>query len=249
MGTSYNPKIVTDGLVLCLDAANIKSYPGSGTTWADLSGNNVTSALTNSPTFTNSNGGHFTFDGANSYAIASSRTTSMEFQYNSAFTISSFCYITENGGEGYIINNRMSSDSSGTLYAGWGLGQFNGIISGFVGGYPGFFSWRRANISSTTFNSLIFNKWAHIVYLNTGVAGEQKIYINGTNYTSLADEDVNPPYTINYSGGTSRINIGRDGVVTHYLSGRISQISVYNRALSAAEVSQNFEATRGRFGV
>ena len=67
MSLSRGPKIVTNGLVLYLDAANKKSYPGSGTTWTDLSGNNNTGTLTNGPTFDSNNGGSIVFDGTNDY--------------------------------------------------------------------------------------------------------------------------------------------------------------------------------------
>ena len=72
MSTKYSPKIVTDGLVLCLDAANSKSYPGSGTSWNDLSRNNNTGTLTNGPTYTSSFGGSSVFDGTNDYVSKSS---------------------------------------------------------------------------------------------------------------------------------------------------------------------------------
>ena len=69
MGINYNPKIVTDGLVLCLDAGNIKSYPGSGTTWTDLTNIGSRNAtLINSPTYSTSNLGYFTFNGSNTFA-------------------------------------------------------------------------------------------------------------------------------------------------------------------------------------
>jgi len=67
MATNYNPKITTDGLVLCLDAANPKSYPGSGTAWFDISGNSRNGTLTNSPTFSSSNQGYFSFDGTDDF--------------------------------------------------------------------------------------------------------------------------------------------------------------------------------------
>ena len=67
MGFYRGPKIVTDGLVLALDAANKKSYPGTGTTWQDLSGNGNDATLVNSPTFGTTNGGRFEFDGTNRY--------------------------------------------------------------------------------------------------------------------------------------------------------------------------------------
>jgi hypothetical protein len=67
MGIAYNPRTITDGLVLCLDAANSKSYPGSGTTWTDLSGLGNTGTLTNGPTYSSANGGSLVFDGVNDY--------------------------------------------------------------------------------------------------------------------------------------------------------------------------------------
>ena len=65
MGVAYNSRIVTDGLALCLDAANSKSYPGSGSTWTDLSGNGNNATLTNGPTYSSANGGSIVFDGVN----------------------------------------------------------------------------------------------------------------------------------------------------------------------------------------
>ena len=67
MGLSHSPTIVTDGLVLCLDAADKRSYPGTGTTWTDRSGNNHHGPLTNGPAFTSDNGGILTFDGTDDY--------------------------------------------------------------------------------------------------------------------------------------------------------------------------------------
>ena len=64
MGLSHSPRIVTDGLVFCLDAANIRSYPGTGTTWTDLKGGNE-GTLTNGPTFSSDNAGSISTDGSN----------------------------------------------------------------------------------------------------------------------------------------------------------------------------------------
>ena len=67
MGLAHSPSIVTDGLVLCLDAANTKSYPGSGTTWTDISGKDIDGTLTNGPTFDSGNKGSIVLDGSNDY--------------------------------------------------------------------------------------------------------------------------------------------------------------------------------------
>jgi len=83
MAVGYNPRIVTDGLVLALDAGNTKSYPGSGTTWTDLSGNGNTGTLTNGPTFDSANGGSIVFDGTNDYV-----------QVTGSITVTSATFIT-----------------------------------------------------------------------------------------------------------------------------------------------------------
>ena len=63
------PRIPTSGLIFYLDAANTRSYPGSGTTWTDLSGNGNTGTLTNGPTYSSANGGQIVFDGSNDNAV------------------------------------------------------------------------------------------------------------------------------------------------------------------------------------
>jgi len=77
MAIHRGPKIITNGLILCLDAASTKSYPGSGTTWFDRSGNGNNGVLTNGPTFSSTNGGSIVFDGTNDYVqVAGSVTIS-----------------------------------------------------------------------------------------------------------------------------------------------------------------------------
>ena len=250
MATVYGTgSIVTEGLILCLDAANVKSYPGSGTTWTDLTTNDNDVTSINSPTYSNDNAGFFGFNGSNQYFIGSSRSIETEFQYSDAFTASAFCRIKENTASGYIINNRFQ-DASGTRFAGWAINQDGGKIGGFVGGYPSsVISWRIVQTSTSSFSSSVYNKWCHITYTNTGTAGQQKIYLNAVDSSDIIRDDTNPPYTVNYSSGASRINIGKDGDSTEHLNADIAQISVYNRALAESEIQQNFNALKVRFGL
>ena len=78
MGLFHSPSLVMNGLVLCLDAGNTKSYPGSGTTWTDISRNGNTGTLTNGPTYSSANGGHIVFDGSNDYVSLSSGISSTD---------------------------------------------------------------------------------------------------------------------------------------------------------------------------
>lgn len=89
MGVSRGGKIVTDGLVLCLDAASKRSYPGTGTTWTDLSTSGNNGTLTNGPTFSSANGGSLVFDGTNDY-ISNNYTNSAEHTISIIFKIISF---------------------------------------------------------------------------------------------------------------------------------------------------------------
>jgi hypothetical protein len=108
------PSILTNGLVLALDAANSKSYPGSGTTWSDLSGNGYSSTLINSPTFTSDNGGSIFFDGTNDYADLNSNSI---IAGTNPFTIESF-YKTTGGTNGAIFTNFGTGYGSGVWFAG-----------------------------------------------------------------------------------------------------------------------------------
>ena len=93
MAVQYNPGIVTDGLVMCLDAANRKSYPGTVTGWFDLSGNENTGVLTNGPVYNNENAGYFTLDGTNDFING----TSISSQFTADITAEAWVYVTSAG--------------------------------------------------------------------------------------------------------------------------------------------------------
>jgi hypothetical protein len=248
------PNIVKEGLVLYLDAASGTSYSPytSGVTWRDISGNGNNGTLTNGPTYSSANGGSFTFDGTDDYVQNPNRSTITEFQYSSSFTVESFVKIMRNTGFGYVIDNRAMTDGNGNSYTGWGILQLGNVVQAFIGGYPGSFDWRTVNISTTQFSNNIFSKWAHIVWTNSPVEGESKIYVNGINVTSQSFDNNTPPYVINYNGN-HRVTLGMspaDGNPGgHYISGSISVARLYNKTLSAQEVQQNYNALKSRFGL
>ena len=225
MAIFYNPSIVTSGLTLCLDAANTKSYPGSGTTWTDLSGNGNTGTLTNGPTYSSANGGSLVFDGVNDYVVKSSATMNL----SSGVSMEMIFKSTD-----------MNSRAQGFM-------QFNtgGNYINFYTGGNGFLRWETwvpvgtAGGAFYTPTALSNNTWYHAV--GTFVNGSSILYINGANVASASQTPGT--YSSSY---TANIVIGE---YAGYMSGNIAKASIYNRALSADEVSQNFNATRGRFGI
>jgi hypothetical protein len=220
MSVSGGPDIVENGLVLALDAANTKSYPGSGTTWADLSGNNNTGTLTNGPTFNGANGGSIVFDGTNDYVVGSISTISnwsMNIWYLSTDITSKLVFYPFSGTTG-----------------GNGLG-FGGTFDVNTNNRWYFFDGTTTFSSSNT--AITTNVWYNLVVTKSSTT--YNLYTNGS--LSLSGSGVDLSLT--------QYNLGRRGDDLFYVSGRIPQASIYNRALSATEVLQNFNATRSRFNV
>jgi hypothetical protein len=230
MGVAYNSgSIITNGLVLCLDAANPKSYPGSGTTWTDLSGNGNNGTLVNGVGYSGSNLGSLVFDGVNDYVIStrpSSITTGGSISIcmwakwiTTGTTTSTIKVLIDNNhldtaSRGFVIQDRP--DLSKVL-------QFasnptsSGVLSTFQVGD---------------------GNWHHIVGTNDTITS--RLYIDGTLNNSASQGGlgiVQPNISIGYWQATP----GR------YLNGNIAQVSIYNRALTAQEIQQNFNATKSRF--
>ena len=232
----YGPRIVSNGLVLCLDAANKNSYRGTGTTWTDLSGNSNNGTLINSPTFSAGNMGSIVFDGTNDYVDTVNTGTTFQFA-NVTFTVSLWIKTTSSTG-GVIISKGATASTAGWLF------QFDssGTVSGTTKGSDGINTYNRS--STATVNN---NTWRNIVSVyttNTTTLGSNttSIYIDGvlSNGTGTLGGAV-------YATTTDTIQIGRRPTGA-YWSGSVSNIQIYNRALSATEILQNYNATKSRFG-
>ena len=210
--------IVSSGLRMYLNAAK---YSGSGSTWYDLTGNGHDATLVNSPTYSTSNGGYFTFAAASTqYATVSGTPLNLN-----AYTKSIWCMFNSS-----TDNNLISNDSGGHyMYTGGTNKLYNGHSdwTGFPTTYPS-----TANISNSTWYNftLTFNT-------TDGMA----LYINGSLDSTYTTQKTAP------SGGG--INLGSYSAGGNLLNGRIAQVLIYNKSLSSGEVLQNYNATRASYGL
>jgi hypothetical protein len=228
MGITYNPRIVTDNLVLALDAANPKSYPGSGTTWTDLSGRGNTGTLTNGPTYSSANGGSIVFDGVNDYISFNNLTTS---------------------------SLGLTSANGATLIC-WAkitlLTRFTGVFTFWSAADNVDFGW---DIIDSTNNLRI---WKNTTQTLTGVSLTPYSTL-WTQYALVSNSSgtifyINQNQIATTSTSGNIITTGGRNLMfgDHWdnpIQGNSSNIQIYNRALTAAEVSQNFNALRGRYGI
>ena len=227
MATKYSPKTVTNGLVLSLDAANNKSYPKSGTTWSDLSGNGNNGTLTNGPTFNAGNQGGIVFDGSDDY-VNISNTSILN---NSSQTINIWFLYTSIPGNGVSVIGKHDSVGSQN---GYNIGLYGGVV--FCQFKPS--SNTDAGSVSTDMSA---NTWTFIT-LKFTIGSTLTLYKNGNKISTNALSSV--------SMTSQPIRIGRS-VDTYWsaLPGRVASVQIYSRELSDDEVLQNYNATKSRFGL
>ena len=229
----YVNDIVTSCLVLNLDAGNLNSYPGSGTTWTDLSGSGNNGTLTNGPTYSGANRGSIVFDGVDDNV---SRTS---FNTGQNFTVSAWIYPTLLGTtrRAIVANSYPYATRTGWL-----------LCTGGALGTNTFFLSIGADVAynGAASNSLELNKWQFVVATVTNGGESILLYVNSVLVGSSASA-LNSG-TITYTD--SQFYVGyRHTTNTDPYSGNISQVSIYNRALTPEEVSQNFNALRSRYGI
>ena len=232
MGVFAGPEIVEDGLVLALDAGNTKSYPGSGTTWTDLSGSGNNGDLVNGVGYSGDNLGSLSFDGVDDYVstnfnpvLNSNRLYTYEIWFKDDSVggfLSNTALISNYGGSATTPYSRLHIRNNGTLF----IGERNTTPT--------------ERELSTSF-SVVDNTWKHIVA--TATSNELFLYVNGISIGT----------SVQRPGGT--ITSGQNFVIGgnhlgRYQSCNIAIVRIYlDRALTASEIQQNFKATRGRFGI
>jgi hypothetical protein len=237
MSGKSGPDIVENGLVLCLDAANKFSYPGTGTTWTDLSGNSNNGTLTNGPTFSAGNMGSILYDGADdqidcgnnsSLNISTNLTLGIWVKFNSLSSDPNL--ISKQWCSGNQFSYSWAVLSDGRIYYGF---DSDGQCSSITGEYTS------TNTVCTTGIWYCLN----IVHTSTSI----NLYSNGISIPGTLAGSYGTIYT---STVPVRLGVYRNlsGAFASYLSGNISNVQIYNRALSATEVLQNYNATKSRFG-
>ena len=222
MGLFHSPKIVTDGLVTLLDAGNSKSYSGSGTTWKDLSPNKQDAIMNSSPAFTTSDGvACFDLDGTDDYFEIANHI-------NVSPAVTASCWVKSNTTNWNDTGWLMSKRNQFLLHPAINSKYFQWYV------HPGGF--QATSYNDTSFDITQWHNWTG-TYEGTNLT----VYRNGK---QVATRTVSGTLT----SSTSSLYIGFD-FGTRFGDAKIAYCMVYNKALTAAEVKQNFEAMRGRFGL
>jgi len=241
MGTTImTPPIVTNGLVLHLDAANQKSYVSGSTTWNDLSGNGNNGTLTNGPTFSSENGGSIVFDGSNDYASFTSNC----YNVNLNGTINELTINT------WVYWNSFPTNNIDEIVSWWESGNqvyadgFLGVTCTSNGGGTNVnpmirFGDAWANTGASFTASTDVNRWWNITAVKTG--NNAYIYKNST---LSATKGSGMSWGFN-----NNLAIGRQHSAGEYINAKIATIQLYNRALSSSEILQNYNGQKSRFNL
>jgi hypothetical protein len=234
------PAIVTDGLVLNLDAGFTPSYPTTATTWYDVSSGGNNGTLINGPTYSSSNGGVIVFDGVDdgltfgSPNMTSSCTVNQWIQplSGSATTMRPVVYAAVNSSTAVLYSQLVKSSN---------IWYHQVLVSGYPTGYAEEMNmYFQSNVTSFVQNNTPYNftfTWER----TPGVNSTLKTYLNGV----FREQQVN---TNNYWANTASLATSTYTVDYSY-KGNIGTTSFYNRALSASEITQNYNAQKSRFGL
>ena len=221
MALAHSPRIVRDNIVQYLDAANTKSYPGSGTTWTDMSSRSRDGTLTNGPTFSTDNLGCFNFDGSNDYV-------NLNFVFTQSSSANSYTVVVAAKLSSTSTSRRqiLSCDNGGHD---WRFG------SGDSGNFIIFSGQSSVQGRSQDLNWHIFTaQWSSSFGTRLWIDDELDIDTSTVTY----DSSIN-----------GQTNLGRNPGFGEYFNGKIALCLIYDKALTEPEIKQNFNALRGRFEI
>ena len=226
MSVNYNSSIVTSGLTLCLDAQNPRSYSGTGTIWSDVSGNRNNGTLVNGPTYNTTNYRSIVLDGINDYVVTTGFTPAATSTYSISIWVSPAAVTA---GIQTIASVRQTSGPSDDF-------GFDIILnaSSLLE-----LRWNSASSSGGITGTTMVNNGAYNITLSY-TSGASVYWNNSLVYTSSLIDPAGRNLTIGSMAGDTP---------SLFFNGKIMNIYSYNRALSASEVNQNFNALRGRYGI
>jgi len=252
MACHGGPDIIEDNLVLCLDAGNTKSYPGSGTTWTDIMGGND-ATLENGPTFNSDNGGYFIMDGSNDYITLGTQlnSTIAPNSEDNDVTFSFWVNLDDVTADQTIFSNPkkinhipfllyydvstyVSANNTGASDVGGGDSNVLSVLMKDAS---------TQYVMTTANNAVSADTWYNIAVVLNPSNDVYYIYLNGVEVAKFNSSAANNLSTI-----TADLNIGAYND-SSTMDGKFANLMVYTVALSAAEVKQNYNAHKGRFGL
>jgi len=236
MSFNFSPKIVTDGLVLYLDAANTKSYISGSTRWTDISTGLNNGTLVNGPTFNSSNYGNIVFDGSNDY-VSFPTNPNLYFTGKSPYTLSVFANIVTSTATFPAFINR---ENTSLVFPrnGYNFWFYSNITQVAIASER----WTGDGIQKVTFillnNSECINVWNQYTVTYDGTT--LRFYLNGEFKHSASASG-------NISNTSTPLEIGKR--ITDYGNFKLSNAMIYNKALSQSEIAQNYNTLKTRFGL
>ena len=239
MGVSYNPRIVTDGLVLCLDAGNKRSYPGAGTAWADLSNQNNNGTLVNGPTFDSANGGSILFDGTDDRCD----TTSLDLDFHQdSCSVCMWVLLNSISAPEYFFTKHQSGDTN-VSFTFW---MFASNQLQIIRNY----TTTNTSLTFTNYPAILEGNWKHLTVIN-----DTPTNLNASSLSFYLDAVLQTPTTSDNGSGSSSPSVGTFSLAgrifdnARQVNANIQGVQVYNKVLSEQEIRQNYKATKGRFEV
>lgn len=229
MATSYSPRVVSDGLVLLLDARNPRSYPGTGTTWFDISGNARNFTI----------GGATTFNPAGYFTFANNQTSQHIIRFPFETPTVNITYSC------WFRSNFSNATQTPFTYSVAGDNEMLFFINNSTTLAP-----HPLGTSVPVSTTSMINVWVNFTWSRVTATGRNAFYRDG----QYLGEYIASAGTAIASGGWFIIGQEADSAgggfdATQNLDGDFARLEIYNRALSPEEVKQNFNASRRRFGV
>jgi hypothetical protein len=236
MALSRGPKIITDGLVLCLDAADKKSYSGSGTTWYDRSGDNIDGTLINDLAFSTDAGGCLDFDGVDDYV---QRAQGFQIGNGRQKTLEVWL---KDWGNGAVLSMTEHANNYKWQDHFRALSQF---MSG--SGYGTVYSFPAGGAETAG-----WHHWVDVCDEDLTATNRVKRYIDGVliSSSSQATDDGSSFYDgSDLYLDIGMVDLGQGAGASDFFDGKIAVVRIYNFALSQSQARANFNAMRGRFGI